>query len=146
MPNLFRSATPSKVYIAHQHVVRRGEVGSCMYFVGRGCVSVRHPLQPHTVVAQLSDGSYFGEIALMVRTPRSCDVVAEVAVDLLGLNADDFSYVLQARAQRAIYTVSKYSCVALFKLYLKKHPMSFPSVYRTFHVRRLRSATRRSGG
>lgn len=67
-------------------VVRRGAPGDSMYFIASGEVEVK--LQPNSIV--LSDGSFFGEMALLDRRPRSADVVTLSACTLLVLGMVDF--------------------------------------------------------
>lgn len=67
-------------------LVRRGEPASSMYFITAGEVEIELPTQR----VQLSDGTFFGEIALLHRTSRSGTVTATRKTRLLALDADDF--------------------------------------------------------
>lgn len=67
-------------------LVRRGDVASSMYFITAGEVEIDLPSQR----VQLSDGTFFGEIALLHRTSRSGTVTATRKTKLLVLDADDF--------------------------------------------------------
>ena len=68
-------------------VVRRGEVGDCMYFIVNGDVEVQ--ATPATSF-HLKDGDFFGELALITGAPRSATVVATTASQLLMLDIADF--------------------------------------------------------
>lgn len=67
-------------------LVRRGDPASSMYFITAGEVEIDLPSQR----VQLSDGTFFGEIALLHRTSRSGTVTATRKTRLLALDADDF--------------------------------------------------------
>src|SRR5207253_4132217 len=67
-------------------LVRRGEPASSMYFITAGEVEIELPSQR----IRLSDGTYFGEIALLHRTKRSGTVTATRKTKLLALDAQDF--------------------------------------------------------
>lgn len=67
-------------------VVRRGRPGDCMYFIASGEVEVR--LEPHPV--RLGPGTFFGEMALLERSPRTATVVTTLPTTLLILDVSDF--------------------------------------------------------
>jgi voltage-gated potassium channel len=71
---------------AGEVLVRRGEVASSMYFITSGEVEIDLPNQR----VRLSDGTFFGEIALLRRTSRSGTVTATRRTHLLALDAQDF--------------------------------------------------------
>src|SRR5260370_31132456 len=50
-------------------LVRRGDAASSMYFITAGEVEIAFPTQP----VRLSDGTFFGAIALRHRPQRNCD-------------------------------------------------------------------------
>ena len=67
-------------------LVRRGDAASSMYFITAGEVEIELPSQR----VRLSDGTFFGEIALLHRTKRSGTVTAMRKSKLLVLDALDF--------------------------------------------------------
>lgn len=75
---------------AGEVLVRRGDVASSMYFITAGEVEIDLPGQR----IRLSDGTYFGEIALLHRTKRSGTVTATRKTKLLALDAQDFHALL----------------------------------------------------
>ncbi|MGO4123985.1 cyclic nucleotide-gated ion channel [Inquilinus sp. YAF38] len=77
-------------------IIRRGEVGDCMYFIVRGEVEVRLP-EPVT----LAEGSFFGEVALLQDGRRTATVVARTACSLLVLDVADFRYLAGQRPDLA---------------------------------------------
>lgn len=76
----------SRTYPADATVIRQGELGESMYFIVTGSVEVRRGSHIRT----LSDGDFFGEMALLFRKPRSADVVTLTPCTLLVLNVADF--------------------------------------------------------
>lgn len=71
---------------AGEVLVRRGEIASSMYFITTGEVEIDLPNQR----VRLTDGTFFGEIALLRRTNRSGTVTATRKTRLLALDAEDF--------------------------------------------------------
>ena len=72
-------------------LVRRGDQASSMYFITAGEVEIDLPSQR----VRLSDGTFFGEIALLHRTSRSGTVTAIRKTKLLALDAQDFHALLE---------------------------------------------------
>jgi voltage-gated potassium channel len=72
-------------------LVRRGDLASSMYFITAGEVEIELPSRR----VRLSDGTFFGEIALLHRTNRSGTVTAMRKTRLLVLDAQDFHALLQ---------------------------------------------------
>ncbi|AWM02216.1 cyclic nucleotide-gated ion channel [Bradyrhizobium amphicarpaeae] len=67
-------------------LVRRGDAASSMYFITAGEVEIALPSQQ----VRLTDGTFFGEIALLHKTKRSGTVTATCKTRLLVLDAQDF--------------------------------------------------------
>jgi voltage-gated potassium channel len=72
-------------------LVRRGDAASSMYFITAGEVEIELPHQK----VRLSDGTFFGEIALLRRTHRSGTVTALRKTRLLALDAQDFHALIE---------------------------------------------------
>jgi voltage-gated potassium channel len=72
-------------------LVRRGDAASSMYFIAAGEVEIALPTQK----VRLSDGTFFGEIALLRRTKRSGTVTAMRKTRLLALDAQDFHALIE---------------------------------------------------
>jgi voltage-gated potassium channel len=71
---------------AGEVLVRRGDLASSMYLITTGEVEIDLPNQR----VRLTDGTFFGEIALLRRTSRSGTVTATRRTHLLALDAQDF--------------------------------------------------------
>jgi voltage-gated potassium channel len=76
-------------------IVRRGESGDSMYFVGNGEVEVELPRER----VRLGAGDFFGEVAVLGRTRRMATVTALTRTNLLILDAQDLE-ALMDREQR----------------------------------------------
>jgi len=79
-------------------VFREGEVGHKFYLIVDGKVSVtahtassNEPLELET----LSSGQWFGEMSLLLHTPRSATITAKVTTLVLSLTADTFRRFLE---------------------------------------------------
>src|SRR5439155_768399 len=76
---------------AGEVLVWRGDPASSMYFITAGEVEIELPNQR----VRLSDGTFFGEIALLHRTKRSGTGTATRKTRLLALDAQDFHALIE---------------------------------------------------
>ena len=77
-------------------IFRQGEPGDCMYFVQSGAVEVvRSEDGKESVLARLSAGEYFGEMALLDSQPRNATVRAATASRLAMLGKQNFLTMLR---------------------------------------------------
>jgi voltage-gated potassium channel len=83
-------------------VVRRDEPGDSMFFISEGEVEVRLPRTP----VRLGQGGFFGEMALLDRTPRSATIVTTQPTTLLVLYASDF-YEIASNIPSLVAAVEK---------------------------------------
>jgi voltage-gated potassium channel len=81
------------IFTPGDYVFRAGEVGHQMYFIGHGTVEVLSA-DGRTIYATLTDGDFFGEIALLFSQPRTASVRALDYCDLYALSKDTFERVL----------------------------------------------------
>jgi small-conductance mechanosensitive channel/CRP-like cAMP-binding protein len=81
---MLAQAATSHVFAAGENVIRAGDPGSSMFVVHNGRVSVQlsENGRPRTV-ATLSDGAFFGEMALFTGEPRTANVVALEETEVL---------------------------------------------------------------
>ena len=75
-------------------VVRAGEVGNHVYFISRGTVEVISP-DGNTVFRRLSDGDFFGELALLHTERRTATVKAVGYCDFYVLDKETFAATIQ---------------------------------------------------
>lgn len=81
------------LYTPGDYVFRKGEIGDQMYFISRGKVEIVSE-DGKTVFATLSDGSFFGEIAILFSSERTASVRAADYCDLYTLDKFTFDNVL----------------------------------------------------
>jgi voltage-gated potassium channel len=84
---------------AGEVLVRRGDLASSMYFITSGEVEIDLPNQR----VRLTDGTFFGEVALLRRTSRSGTVTATRRTHLLALDAQDFHALIARLPALAAY-------------------------------------------
>jgi CRP-like cAMP-binding protein len=81
------------VFTPGDYIVTAGELGFDMFFISKGSVDVVSA-DGSTVYATLSDGHFFGEIALLLSMPRTASIVANGYCDLYSLDKDTFERIL----------------------------------------------------
>jgi voltage-gated potassium channel len=74
-------------------IIKIGEVGDEMYVIGHGVVDII--LKDGNVVAQLHEGQFFGENALLTETTRNANVRASTYCDLYKLSKNDFLEIIE---------------------------------------------------
>ena len=72
-------------------IIKQGEVGDKFYLIGRGDFGV---YIKNKKVAELSDGQFFGEMALITDLPRTATVTALIDSELFILYKKDFKKIL----------------------------------------------------
>jgi putative ABC transport system ATP-binding protein len=95
-------------------IIRQGDPGDKFYLIRRGTVDVivNEGLPTRRVVAQLKEGDFFGEMALLTGEPRNATVVAREQLDTYTLGKEDF--------QTAINTSAPIR-EQLYKVYFQRH-------------------------
>jgi CRP-like cAMP-binding protein len=88
-------------YSPGEIVVRQEDPGVGLYIIREGAVSVwfEHPDLTRTLLASLSDGDFFGEIALLNEIPRSATVVAEKPTVLFGFFRSDLLSIMETNPE-----------------------------------------------
>jgi voltage-gated potassium channel len=81
------------VFTPGDFIFRIGQYGQNMYFISRGTVEIIAP-DGQTVMTTLTDGQFFGELALLFSQPRTASVRAVDYCDLYTLDKDTFDHVL----------------------------------------------------
>ena len=80
-----------------EKVFSQGEAGDAFYAVlsGKLKVSVREAFVFSKKLAELKEGDFFGEMALLNNSPRSATVTCETAVRLFALRSEYFQAALK---------------------------------------------------
>lgn len=76
---------------AGSDIVKEGEIGHEFYLISKGSAVVK---RGNRKVANLGAGSYFGEMALLDRGPRTATITAEEPSELIVLGQREFMAVL----------------------------------------------------
>jgi CPA1 family monovalent cation:H+ antiporter len=77
-------------------VIRVGETGDRMFFIGSGAMEVR---VGGRAVRKLERGDFVGEMALLTNQPRNADVIALAYTNVLALKRRDFDAFLREHPQ-----------------------------------------------
>lgn len=77
-----------------QVIFEQGDYGEEMYIIKRGKVQV---LRDYSILAELSDHAFFGEMALVSEEPRNATVKAIEEVEALVLKKDQFRELLESK-------------------------------------------------
>jgi glucose-6-phosphate 1-dehydrogenase len=98
LDNVVMALRPKQV-AEGEAIVTKGELGSELFLIEQGEVEI---LDDHGApVKVLRDGDVFGEVALLMSTPRTATVRARIPTDLYTLNKADFSRILRDHPQFA---------------------------------------------
>ncbi len=81
------------VYSPGEYIIRKGEMGSEMYFICRGQVEVLD--DAGATLKTMGDGDFFGELSLLFSQPRTASIRADTPCDLFVLSTGDFNRILQ---------------------------------------------------
>jgi len=89
-------------------ICREGEEGSEMYIIQKGKVRVSKDIggRPY-LISVLEKGDFFGEMALVSRTPRSATVAAIDAVELLVFDREGLLNTITRNARIALSIIDK---------------------------------------
>lgn len=85
-----------RVYVPRTWVIRKGEIGREMYIIGSGQVEVvgdEDEFGNRPVFATLGEGSFFGEIALLMNQPRNASIRTLCCCELYMLTQESFMQV-----------------------------------------------------
>ncbi len=82
------------VYTPGAIIIRRGEMGDCMFIVSSGCLEVVSG-DGKEVYAELNEGSFVGEMALVFQTERTATVRSRDYSDLYILSKRHFNMILR---------------------------------------------------
>ncbi len=93
-------------YSPNDYIIKKGEMGEKMFIIAHGDVEVSNG---EKIFANLKDGQFFGEIALLEETERTADVISKTYCDLYTLHKDDFLEIVERFPSlhekfKAIYT------------------------------------------
>lgn len=87
----------SRIFVPGEKVFRVDEVGDALYFIQSGDVDI--VLKDGAKVASLTDGAFFGEMALLSDRPRSATAIARTYCDTYVLHKTSFLRVMETHAE-----------------------------------------------
>lgn len=89
-------ALVSKTYSKDQTIIKQGDAADGMYFIEEGTVEVKLEQEDgkETTLSILSQGAYFGELALVTHRPRAATVIARDEVTVAFLDVEAFERLL----------------------------------------------------
>ena len=94
-------------YFDADHVVfNEGDAGDIMYVIKRGKVQV---IRGDAVIAELEDGAFFGEMALVSDEPRNATIKTVAETEVMMLTKEDFKRLMENNA--GIATTVSYEVV-----------------------------------
>ena len=97
MLSRFRDECVTERYPAHRRVIGQGDPGDRFYIIVRGKVDivVEDPPGSERTTAALSDGDYFGEVALLIDIPRTASVWTRTPCIFLTVERTSFVALLE---------------------------------------------------
>jgi len=92
-------------YPADYTIFNEGDAGDALYIIKKGQVEVFHPSKAEgellQKVADIGDGGFFGEMALVSETPRNASVKTTADTEVFILSKKNFSELLQTNTSLA---------------------------------------------
>lgn len=82
-----------RVYLPNTYIIRKGDPGTFMFIISTGTVEVISE-DEQSVYATLGEGSFVGEMALVLDQPRTASVVTRTYCDVYILEKSDLDIVL----------------------------------------------------
>ena len=98
---IVQSFMHERCFLPKEVIFDQGEEGQALYFVLSGRVLICLSGQLDHPIAQLTDGSFFGELALLDNWPRSAQAVAGEETQLAVLFRGDFERLMESHARIA---------------------------------------------
>ncbi len=96
-------AVHKKSYPPETDIVEIGEPGQSLFIISRGTVQVVYPARSSDFeLARLTEGDFFGEMAILNSMTRSATVRSVDSVEVLVLEKDDFQKILTSSPSVAI--------------------------------------------
>ena len=102
-----------RCFEAGEEIIRENEAGDSLFLIRSGRVKVfvrdmKHEGKP-IILGEIQEGSFFGEVSLLTKKPRTATVVALSSVELMELTRSDFDVIVEQfpSVKRAIEAFQK---------------------------------------
>ena len=91
-------------YKKSEPIIRMGDPGLGMYIIAKGSVDIIEEDNKggSRTLAELKDGSFFGDLALLDESPRSASAIATEECDIIGFFRPDFLDLLDRKPKLGI--------------------------------------------
>ncbi|KAF9918622.1 hypothetical protein FBU30_000126 [Linnemannia zychae] len=125
---LFKNTPPegiqqlaANMHIRHfhpqDHIIRRSEQSSAMFYVLRGTVKVVSHDNEATY-CEIKENNFFGDVGVLTRVPRSMDILAKNRCTIAILSGDDLVKVMESCPETA--KAIGYQTQERYQMYLKR--------------------------
>lgn len=93
-----------RAYTKKEPIIKMGDPGLGMYIVVKGSVEIitEEGKSEESVLAHLTEGSFFGELALLDESPRSASAIALEECSVIGFFRPDFLDLLNRKPKLGI--------------------------------------------
>ncbi|MFH0957884.1 MAG: cyclic nucleotide-binding domain-containing protein, partial [Pseudomonadota bacterium] len=103
---LFDNSNSFCEYKAGQAIFSQGDPGDKMYLVLNGQVEICNKSDDEMfTLAVLRENDFFGEMALITGSPRSCSVVALTDVRFVSVDREEFLSMMRSRPEMGLYII-----------------------------------------
>jgi len=96
----------SRDFAAGEVIMYQGAAGHGMYIITEGAVTIA-PNPGDPALAELGEGEFFGELAILDNSPRSASAVAKTHCRTLGLFRPDLFKLIEANPRLGVKVISR---------------------------------------
>ncbi|KAG0245956.1 hypothetical protein BGX31_005242 [Mortierella sp. GBA43] len=104
-------------YHPQDHIIRRSEQSSAMFYVLRGTVKVASS-DSEATYQEIKENNFFGDVGVLYRVPRSMDVLAKNRCAIAILSGDDLVKAMEQSPEMA--KAIGYQTQERYQMYLKR--------------------------
>jgi CRP-like cAMP-binding protein len=92
-------------YKPGEEIFREGEPGVSMYIIEKGTVIITVGSPQEKTLAELHDGEFFGELALLDESPRSASAIAKTECSIVGFGQPDLFGIIERNPRLGVKIV-----------------------------------------
>jgi len=94
-----------RTYAPNEEIFKEGEPGVSMYIIEKGTVAITVGAQHDKVLAELHDGEFFGELALLDDSPRFASAIATTECSIVGFGQPDLFGIIERNPRLGVKIV-----------------------------------------